>query len=237
MQDFGTTVLVATPSYALYLAESIQKLGAPDGFKLRLGLFGAEACSEEMRPQIESRIPISATDNYGLTEVMGPGVSGECEHRSGMHVAEDHFIVEVARPGDGRADARGRGRRARLQLGDARVFTGAALPHPRPLQLTTGRCECGRTLARMGKIVGRTDDMFIISGVNVFPSAIERVLFAIEGIEPHYQIVLAARARSTPSRCRSRSPRRSSTAGWTTCAPSSGGSPRSSARRCSCGPR
>ncbi len=190
MQDFGSTVLVATPSYALYLAESIQRLGTPDAFRLRLGLFGAEACSDEMRRQIESRVPIRATDNYGLTEVMGPGVSGECECRDGMHVAEDHFIVEVVDPATDDPVAEG-------EVGEL-VFTSVTRECSPVLRyrtrdlcsLTTERCECGRTLARMGKIVGRTDDMFIISGVNVFPSAVERVLFGIDGIEPHYQIVL-----------------------------------------------
>ena len=190
MQDFGSTVLVATPSYALYLAESIQALGAPAAFRLRLGLFGAEACSEEMRRQIESRIAIRATDNYGLTEVMGPGVAGECECRDGLHVAEDHFIVEVVDPATDEPVPEG-------EVGEL-VFTSITRECSPVLRyrtrdlcsLTTARCECGRTLARMGKILGRTDDMFIISGVNVFPSAVERVLFAIEGIEPHYQIVL-----------------------------------------------
>ncbi|HSL95198.1 MAG TPA: phenylacetate--CoA ligase [Thermoleophilia bacterium] len=193
MQDFGTTVLVATPSYALYLAESIQALGAPDAFRLRLGLFGAEACSEEMRRQIESRIPIRATDNYGLTEVMGPGVSGECECRAGMHVAEDHFIVEVVDPATDEPAPEG-------EVGEL-VFTSITRECSPVLRyrtrdlcsITTERCACGRTLARMGRIVGRTDDMFIISGVNIFPSAVERVLFAIEGLEPHYQIVLGRR--------------------------------------------
>src|SRR5450756_834121 len=96
MQDFGATVLIATPSYVLYLGEVIQKQGVPpENLKLRLGLFGAEACSEQMRAQIEARLPITATDNYGLTEVLGPGVSGECECRDGMHIAEDHFVVEA----------------------------------------------------------------------------------------------------------------------------------------------
>jgi len=190
MQDFGVTVLIATPSYALYLAEAIQKSADPEAFKLRLGMFGAEACSEEMRRQIESRIPMRATDNYGLTEVMGPGVSGECECRSGMHIAEDHFLVEVVDPVTDEPVAEG-------ETGEL-VFTSMTRECSPVLRyrtrdlcsVTTERCACGRTLARMGKVVGRTDDMFIISGVNVFPTAVERVLFAIEGIEPYYQIVL-----------------------------------------------
>jgi phenylacetate-CoA ligase len=190
MRDFGSTVIIATPSYALYLAESIAASDDPGAFKLRLGLFGAEGCSEEMRRQIESRIPIRATDNYGLTELMGPGVSGECECRSGMHVAEDHFLVEVLDPATGEPVPEG-------EVGEL-VFSSLTRECSPVLRyrtrdlcsVTTAPCACGRTLARMGKIVGRTDDMFIISGVNVFPSAVERVLFSIEGLEPYYQIVL-----------------------------------------------
>jgi phenylacetate-CoA ligase len=191
MRDFGTTVLVATPSYALYLGEVVQKREVPlDELRLRLGLFGAEACSEEMRARIESRLPIAGTDNYGLTEIIGPGVAGECECRAGMHVAEDHFIVECLDPSTGVPVADG-------EVGEL-VFSSITRECSPVLRyrtrdlstLTHEPCACGRTLARMGKVVGRTDDMFIISGVNVFPSAIESVLFAIEGIEPFYQIVL-----------------------------------------------
>jgi phenylacetate-CoA ligase len=191
MQDFGTTVLIATPSYALYLGEVIQKQGIPpEDLKLRLGLFGAEVCSEQMRTQIEARLPITATDNYGLTEVLGPGVSGECECREGMHVAEDHFIVECLDPATGEPVADG-------EVGEL-VFSSitrecSPVLRYRTRDLTTlthAACACGRTLVRMGKVVGRTDDMFIISGVNVFPSAVEKVLFEIEGVEPFYQIVL-----------------------------------------------
>jgi len=190
MRDFGSTVLIATPSYALHLAEAIARNATPEAFRLRLGMFGAEACSEEMRRQIESRIPMRATDNYGLTEVIGPGVSGECECRSGMHIAEDHFLVEVVDPETEEPVAEG-------ETGEL-VFTSMTRECSPVLRyrthdlcsVTSERCACGRTLARMGKIVGRTDDMFIISGVNIFPSAVEKVLFAIEGVEPHYLIVL-----------------------------------------------
>jgi len=191
MRDFGTTVLVATPSYALYLGEIVQKRGLPlETLKLRIGLFGAEACSEALRRQIESRLPIVATDNYGLTEIMGPGVAGECECRDGMHVAEDHFIVECLDPVTGAPVTDG-------EVGEL-VFSSitrecSPVLRYRTHDLSTLRrepCACGRTLVRMGKVIGRTDDMFIISGVNIFPSAVERVLLAIEGIEPYYQIVL-----------------------------------------------
>ena len=191
MKDFGTTILIATPSYALYIGEVLQRRGVPlEQLRLRLGMFGAETCSEEMRAQIESRLPIRATDNYGLTELTGPGVAGECECRSGMHVAEDHFIAECLDPATGEPVADG-------EVGELVVtaMTRECSPvlryRTRDLtSLTRERCACGRTTARMGKVVGRTDDMFIISGVNIFPSAIESVLFQIEGVEPFYQIVL-----------------------------------------------
>ncbi len=192
MKDFGTTVLIATPSYALYIGEVLQKRGVPlEHLRLRLGLFGAETCSEEMRAQVESRLPIRATDNYGLTELTGPGVAGECECRNGMHISEDHFLAECLDPATGEPVADG-------EVGELVVtaFTRECSPvlryRTRDLTtLTRERCDCGRTTARMGKVVGRTDDMFIISGVNIFPSAVEAVLFQIEGVEPFYQIVLS----------------------------------------------
>jgi phenylacetate-CoA ligase len=191
MKDFGTTILIATPSYALYVGEVLQRREVPlDQLRLRLGMFGAEHCSEEMRAQIESRLPIRATDNYGLTELAGPGVAGECECRSGMHISEDHFLAECLDPATGKPVADG-------EVGELVVtaFTRECSPvlryRTRDLtSLTRERCACGRTTARMGKVVGRTDDMFIISGVNIFPSTIESVLFQIEGVEPFYQIVL-----------------------------------------------
>jgi phenylacetate-CoA ligase len=191
MRDFGTTVLIGTPSYALYLGETIREQGIdPTELKLRLGLFGAEPCSEQMRAKIEEVLPLRATDNYGLTEVLGPGVAGECECRCGQHVNEDHFIVECLDPASGEPVGEG-------EIGEL-VFTSLtkqALPvlryRTRDLcSLSTAPCACGRTTARLGKFRGRTDDMFIVSGVNIFPSTIESVLFEIEGIEPHYLIVL-----------------------------------------------
>lgn len=191
MRDFSTTVLVATPSYALHLGEVLRERQAPDdALKLRVGLFGAEACSEHMRTRIEERLPIFATDNYGLTEVMGPGVAGECECRDGMHIAEDHFLAECLDPATGEPVADG-------EVGELVISSITRECSPvlryRTRDLTTithEPCSCGRTLKRMGKVVGRTDDMFIISGVNIFPTAVEKVLFQIEGIEPYYQIVL-----------------------------------------------
>ncbi len=190
MEDFGATVLVCTPSYALHLGEAVARAGARERLKVRLGLFGAEACSDSLRRQIELRWGISATDNYGLTEVIGPGVAGECECKDGMHIAEDHFLFEVLDPTTGRPVADG-------EVGELVItsLTKECSPvlryRTRDLsRVTRERCACGRTTARMHKVVGRTDDMFIISGVNVFPSTIESVLFEIEGLEPHYEIVL-----------------------------------------------
>jgi phenylacetate-CoA ligase len=190
MQDFGTTVLICTPSYALHLAEAAAQAGLRQRLRLRLGLFGAEACSDALRARIEERWGISATDNYGLTEVIGPGVAGECERKDGMHIAEDHFLIEVLDPATGAPVPEG-------EVGEL-VFTSLTKEcspvlryRTRDLSLVTREpCACGRTTARMRKVIGRTDDMFIVSGVNVFPSAIEAVLFGIEGLEPHYEIVL-----------------------------------------------
>ena len=190
MEDFGTTVLICTPSYALHLGEAAVQAGVRERLKLRLGLFGAEACSDALRARVEERWGISATDNYGLTEVIGPGVAGECERKDGMHVAEDHFLVEVLDPATGEPVPEG-------QVGEL-VFTSLTKECSPVLRyrtrdltrVTREPCACGRTSARMHKVIGRTDDMFIVSGVNVFPSTIEAVLFRIEGLEPHYEIVL-----------------------------------------------
>ena len=189
MQDFGTTVLISTPSYSLYIAEVLQKMGVdPSTLKLRVGLFGGEPWTEEMRKEIESRLNIAAMDNYGLSEVMGPGVAGECLYKCGHHIAEDHFIVETIDPETGEVLEPG-------QEGEL-VFTSLtkeAFPVIRFRTkdiscLNQEPCQCGRTTARMRKVVGRTDDMLIIRGVNVFPSQIESVLMNIEGISPHYII-------------------------------------------------
>ncbi|PKQ38765.1 MAG: phenylacetate--CoA ligase [Actinobacteria bacterium HGW-Actinobacteria-1] len=191
MQDFGTTALVCTPSYALYIAEVAEKAGIDvRSLPLRVGLFGGEPSGEGMREEIEKRLGILATDNYGLSEVMGPGVSGECEHQCGLHMAEDHFLFEVVHPETGEPVAEG-------EEGELIITTLTKEAFPvlryRTHDLTvidTSACACGRTAARMRKVRARTDDMLIIRGVNVFPSQIEDVLFKIEGIQPHYLIVI-----------------------------------------------
>jgi phenylacetate-CoA ligase len=190
MQDFGTTVLICTPSYALHLGEAVARAGVRERLALRLGLFGAEACSDALRARIEERWGISATDNYGLTEVIGPGVAGECEFKDDMHIAEDHFIVEVIDPVSGAPVADGEP--GELVITSLTKQCSPVLRYrTRDLsRVTRERCSCGRTTVRMHKVIGRTDDMFIVSGVNVFPSTIESVLFQIEGLEPHYEIVL-----------------------------------------------
>jgi len=191
MQDFGTTALVSTPSYALYLAEVGERMGVDfSALPLRVGLFGGEPSGEGMRSEIERRLGIRATDNYGLSEVMGPGVSGECECQCGLHLAEDHFICEIVDPSTGEPLPAG-------QEGELVITTITKEAFPvlryRTHDLTvldTSACECGRTLARMRKVRHRTDDMLIIRGVNVFPSQVEDVLLKIEGIEPHYLMVV-----------------------------------------------
>ncbi len=193
MKDFGSTALVCTPSYAVYLAELIQKLGVRrEDLNLRLGFFGGEFWSEPMRREIQSKLGVFATDNYGLSEVMGPGVSGECRVQKGMHVFEDHFLAELINPvtGEPIADP---------ALGGELVFTTLtkeAIPlvryRTRDLcAFLADPCPCGRTSVRMTKVSGRSDDMLIIRGVNVFPSQIEEVLLGMKGIMPHYQIVVA----------------------------------------------
>ncbi len=191
MKDYGSTVLTCTPSYALYIAEVIEEMGlSPKDFKLKVGIFGAEPWSENMRNEIEQRLGILAIDIYGLSEIIGPGVAVECKHKNGLHVMEDHFIVEVIDPETG--EPLPPGERGEL------VFTSLtkeALPIIRYRTgdiswLITEKCECGRTTTRIGRIEGRTDDMLIIRGVNVFPSQIEHVLLEIGETEPHYQLVV-----------------------------------------------
>ncbi len=191
MQDFGTTVLCCTPSYALYIAETLQKAGiSPSDLKLKTGIFGAEPWTEPMRAEIERSLGIDAHDIYGLSEVMGPGVSMDCEYKNGLHIWEDHFLPEIIDP------------ETEQQMGDnvngELVFsciTKEALPLLRyrthdVSSLNHAKCECGRTHARMAKPSGRTDDMLIIRGVNVFPSQIESVLLDVGDTSPHYMIIV-----------------------------------------------
>ena len=188
-QDFGATVLCCTPSYSLFLGEQAAELDA-DLSKLRLGVFGAEPWSEEMRSEIEARFGITALDIYGLSEVIGPAVAMECQYKRGMHLAEDHFIPEVVDPATGESLPNG-------EIGEL-VFTCTtkeALPLLRYrtgdlTRLERGRCLCGRTTIRMEKTLGRTDDMLIIRGINVFPSQIETELLRTDGLEPHYELLL-----------------------------------------------
>ena len=191
LQDFGGTVLTCTPSYALNMAEVIQELGVdPASLKLRVGVFGAEPWSEAMRKEIEKKLRIDALDIYGLSEVMGPGVAMECLAKNGPHVFEDHFLAEVIDPDTGEPLPPG----TRGEL----VFTSLtkeAFPVVRYrtrdiTALETAPCSCGRTLARMVRVTGRTDDMLIIRGVNVFPSQIESLLVGLPGVEPHYQLIV-----------------------------------------------
>ncbi len=191
MQDYRSSALVCTPSYGLTLADRMEKQGIdPDTLALRFGLFGAEPWSEQMRRELEQRLGIIATDNYGLSEIMGPGVAGECLCRQGMHIAEDHFLAEIIDPDTGAVLPEG-------EVGELVLtsLTKQAFPMIRYRTRDITRlhyepCDCGRTLARMEKTRGRSDDMLIIKGVNVFPTQIEEVLFQIEGCEPHYQLIV-----------------------------------------------
>ena len=191
IEDLGTTVITCTPSYSLILAESAIEMGIDLRLsKLRLGILGAEPWSEQMRADIEEKLPIKAMDVYGITEVVGPGVSVECPHRCGMHIFEDHFLAEVVDPKTGEQVPHGE--KGELVI---TTLTKEALPVIRfrtrdITALNAEPCKCGRTLMRMSKLYGRTDDMLIIRGVNVFPSQIESVLLEVEGVEPHYLIIV-----------------------------------------------
>jgi len=191
IQDLGSTVLCCTPSYALYLAEAATEMGVDlRETSLRVGIFGAEPWSERMRQEIEAKIGLKALDIYGLSEIIGPGVSVECEHQCGLHIFEDHFLAEIVNPATGATLPPGQ--RGELVL---TTLTKEALPVIRYrtgdiTSLNVEPCACGRTIARMAKPSGRTDDMLIVRGINVFPSQIETVLLQIEGVQPHYQIIV-----------------------------------------------
>lgn len=190
LADYGATVLACTPSYAMYLAESLEKEGLRDKIKLKFGVFGAEPWSENMRQELQKKLGIKAYDIYGMSEQMGPGVAMECTEQNGLHVHEDHFIVETIDPETG--EVLPPGERGEL------VFTSLtkeAFPIVRYRTRDIARllmepCPCGRTIRRIGRIEGRSDDMLIIRGVNVFPSQIEHVLLSVAGIEPQYQLVV-----------------------------------------------
>ncbi|MDO8478742.1 MAG: phenylacetate--CoA ligase [Candidatus Rokubacteria bacterium] len=191
LRDLGATVLCCTPSYALHLAEAIEEAGLkPKDLKLRVGFFGAEPWTEAMRNALETRLNIMALNIYGLSEVIGPGVSVECPERDGMHVAEDHFLPEIVDPATLTPVPEG-------TVGELvfTTLTKEALPvlryRTRDLtSMTTEPCRCGRTLARIGRIMGRTDDMLIIRGVNVYPSQVEHALLQVADVEPHYLLVV-----------------------------------------------
>jgi len=192
MQDFGSTVLTCTPSYSLYLAEAAAEEGIDlRDLKLRIGIFGAEPWSEEIRGEIEAKLNIKAIDIYGLSEILGPGVAIECiEAQHGLHIWEDHFIAEIINPATG--EVLPAGEQGELVI---TTITKEGIPMIRYrtrdiTRLITEPCACGRTHARLARMSGRSDDMLIIRGVNVFPSQIESVLMTIEGIEPHYQLIV-----------------------------------------------
>jgi phenylacetate-CoA ligase len=192
MKDFGSTVLLSTPSYALNLAEAMDAVGVdPASLSLRVGIFGAEPWSENMREEVERKLNLKAVDIYGLSEVMGPGVAMEClQTEKGMHVFEDHFLPEIIDPETG--EVLPPGEKGELVF---TTLTKEAFPIIRYRtkdisRLIYDQCDCGRTLVRMEKVTGRTDDMLIIRGVNVFPSQVEHVLMSVEGVEPHYQIMV-----------------------------------------------
>ncbi len=189
MKDLGSTILCCTPSYAAYLAESIHERGGLEDIKLKAGIFGAEAWTEEMRANIEQSLGIKAYDIYGLTEISGPGVSFECEEQKGMHINEDHFIAEVINPQTG--EVLPEGEKGELVF---TCITKKAFPLLRYRTrdicvLSRQKCSCGRTHIRMSKPLGRSDDMMVVKGVNVFPSQIETVLLN-DGYEANYQLVV-----------------------------------------------
>ena len=191
MKDFGTTALVATPSYAMRIGEVAEEMGiGRDELKLRLGLFGSEGCTPEMRAQIEDYLHLLATDNYGMSELMGPGVSGECSLRCGMHFNEDHFLPEIINSETG--EVLPEGSKGELVI---TTLSKEAIPVLRYrtkdiTSITYEKCECGRTHARMSKPSGRSDDMLKIRGVNVFPSQIESALLSVDEKATNYMLVV-----------------------------------------------
>ncbi len=191
MRDFGTTILTCTPSYALYMAEVAQEMGIePSNLKLKAGCFGAEMWTEAMRAEIEKRFGLNAYNIYGLTEIIGPGVAHECNEKKGLHIFEDHFIAEIIDPETG--DSLPDGKRGELVL---TTLTREGMPMLRfrtrdITSIINEKCPCGRTFLRIERIRGRTDDMLKVRGVMLFPYQIEKAILEVQGVEPHYQIVI-----------------------------------------------
>ncbi|NIN67560.1 MAG: AMP-binding protein [Anaerolineae bacterium] len=190
MQDFGSTVLTCTPSYALVLAEAVEEAGLDPkkDLKLRIGFFGAEPWTDKMREEIERRLSLEAFDIFGLAEIIGPGVSVECPIHNGLHIAEDHFYPEIIEPETGESLPYGTPGELVFTTLTKEAFPLIRYRTRDRTVLHAEKCECGRTVVRMGKIMGRTDDMLIIRGVNVFPSQIEDVLLSFPELSPHYII-------------------------------------------------
>ena len=190
MQDYKTTALVSTPSYALRLARYMGAEGIyPKNLSIKLGLFGGEPCPESMRKEIENRLFISVTDNYGVSEVMGPGVAAECAFKNGLHLYEDHFIPEIIDPQTLQILPPGAEGELVLTTLSKEAFPLVRFRTRDITSLDFSPCPCGRTLVCMKKVLGRSDDIIIIKGVNVFPSQVESILMEVEGVEPRYQII------------------------------------------------
>ncbi len=191
INDFGTSILTCTPSYALFLCEKAKEIGLDfSKTELKTGIFGAEPWSNSMRKEIENSMSIKAYDIYGLTEIVGPGVSCECEEQNGLHINEDFFYPEIINPETG--EVLPDGEKGELVFSTINKF-GAPIIRYRTRDITyiyNEKCSCGRTLRKMHRLMGRTDDMLIIKGVNVFPSQIEEILIEIEETQPHYQIIV-----------------------------------------------
>ena len=191
MQDYKTTALVSTPSYALRVARYIEGQGInPKSLSLKLGLFGGEPCPESMRKEIEERLFINVTDNYGVSEVMGPGVSAECEAKNGLHIYEDHFIPEIIDPQTLQILPPGAEGELVLTTLSKEAFPLIRYRTRDITSLDYSPCPCGRTLVRMKKVLGRSDDIIVIKGVKVFPSQVEAILMEVEGVEPRYQMIV-----------------------------------------------
>ena len=192
LEDLGAEVLCCTPSYALNIAQALAEHGVSRGrLRLKVGIFGAEPWTVELRRALEDQLGLIALNVYGLSEIVGPGVSAECaEARDGAHIQEDHFLVEVVDPETGEPLPDGARRRAGVHDADQRGAADGPLSHRRHLGARSSPCVCGRTKVRMARIRGRSDDMLIIRGINLYPSEVERVLLQVPDVAPHYQLVL-----------------------------------------------